>query len=312
MQEPYICDIDYNYLLWDQEPIHPDVHSDTFDRFCEVFQVQKRRRLITSEKDSEFVDWACQRYGFESSYYFFHAWATLDWYRGYDHSYLWRPFRDRQPDSTFLCPNNIIGGKRKHRLHLFSELDVRNIISGNLVSFPARCPYEHKGVIELCREYGISTPHTSLPLRIDQGTNFHNNSHKIDMWSLADRSLLHVITETVYEGRRQHLTEKTFKPIVLQQPFVMVGCRNSLEYLRSYGFRTFYDFWDESYDQADDDQRIRLVADLLHDIHLLSDREKRDLQRHLAPVVEHNFRWFYGREFQDLLWKELQNMISAW
>jgi hypothetical protein len=35
-------------------------------------------------------------------------------------------------------------------------------------------------------------------------------------------------------------------------PFVIVGTRGSLEYLRSYGFRTFEGIWDESYDSAED------------------------------------------------------------
>lgn len=130
------------------------------------------------------------------------------------------------------------------------------------------------------------------------------------MWNLAQKTLLHVITETAYTGRRQHLTEKTFKPIVMQQPFVMVSCQGSLEYLRRYGFRTFNDFWDESYDQCSDQDRIPRIGKLLEDLDNLSVAERSKLQVHLWATVKHNYDWFYSREFEALLWKELQDMTN--
>jgi hypothetical protein len=44
-------------------------------------------------------------------------------------------------------------------------------------------------------------------------------------------------------------------------PFVIVGTQGSLKYLRSYGFKTFGDLWDESYDdEPDDSKRIEKIA----------------------------------------------------
>jgi nucleotidyltransferase/DNA polymerase involved in DNA repair len=99
---------------------------------------------------------------------------------------------------------------------------------------------------------------------------------------------------------------------VMQQPFILASCRGSLEYLRSYGFRTFSDFWDESYDDLDDDYRITAIGRLLESLNGISDRELRELQKHLTPVIEHNFRWFYSREFEELLWNELRSMMHQW
>ena len=74
-----------------------------------------------------------------------------------------------------------------------------------------------------------------------------------------------MVTETVYRGKKNHLTEKTFKPIVMQQPFIIQSCKGSLEYLRRYGFKTFADFWDESYDEADDGVRTYEIGKVLQD-----------------------------------------------
>jgi hypothetical protein len=149
-------------------------------------------------------------------------------------------------------------------------------------------------------------------LIIDQGAEHHSNSHRIDIWTQACQSLLQVVTETAYHGKKQHLTEKSFKPIVMQQPFVLVSCQGSLEYLRSYGFQTFSEFWDESYDDMDDSLRILKIGQLLENLCNLSQREREQLQKHLIPIIEHNFNWFYSREFENLLWQELTSMIDSW
>lgn len=312
---PNITDPATRILFWDQEPLHRDRIADVLPRFRQCYGDERGPDeviIVHSEHDSENVTWLEHEYGVKSQYYFFHAWAALDWYRGYNRAFLSTPFKDRKIQHTFLCPNNIIGGRRRHRLELLSELVDRDLIANNLISFPERCPYEHKTVAELCREYEIAMGSVVLPLILDQGSDHANNSHKIDMWNLSDQSLLQVVTETVYTGRRSHLTEKTFKPIVMQQPFVLVSCQGSLEYLRSYGFKTFGEFWNEDYDQYDDATRIMRIGKLLNDIDNLSIREKNDLQRHLVPVVEHNFNWFYSHDFENLLWQELSQMIDQW
>jgi hypothetical protein len=305
---------DQQIVFWDQEPIHRHTISNFFKQYLEMYkpQYQGPIKLITSEKNSEDIAWACDTYNLTSGYYFFHAWAALDWYRGYNHTFLYKPFRDRQIEKTFLCPNNIIGGQRRHRLELLSELVDRELVYKNFISFPDRCPYEGKTVAELCLKYNIQMAAVDLPLKIDSGSNYANSSHCIDMWSLADQSLLHVVTETVYNGKKLHLTEKSFKPIVMQQPFILVSCQGSLEYLRSYGFKTFSDFWDESYDEADDATRILKIGKLLSDLDSLSTREKQQLQQALIPTVEHNFNWFYSHNFENLLWSELTTMIKSW
>jgi len=298
-------------VFWDQEPLHQDRVQTFFADFSTHYQ-SPETIIVTSEYNSEAVTQACDTYGLKQSYYFFHAWAALDWYRGYNRTFLSQPFLDRKIERTFLCPNNIIGGRRHHREALLNELVDRELVDSNFISFPARCPYENKTVAELCQEYDIHLGHVNLPLIIDHGANHAGSSHCIDMWDLANRSLLSVVTETVYHGRRQHLTEKTFKPIVMQQPFVLVSCQGSLEYLRRYGFKTFGDFWNEDYDDKNDDLRISRIGKLLADLDSLGAREKNQLQRHLAPVVEHNFQWFYSQEFESLLWQELTSMIKQW
>ena len=127
----------------------------------------------------------------------------------------------------------------------------------------------------------------------------------------ASDSLLYVPTETVYFGRRTHLTEKTFKAIALEMPFVLVAPAGSLEYLREYGFKTFDGILDESYDQETNDiLRVERVVKLLKGIDQLSVRERQQIHRHMLPMVQHNYHHFYHGGFRDLLWNELQGMLN--
>jgi hypothetical protein len=115
----------------------------------------------------------------------------------------------------------------------------------------------------------------------------------------------------VATGQRLHLTEKTFKPIALGMPFVIVGTKGSLEYLRSYGFQTFGDIWDESYDSADDDVRIERIASLLRSLDELPAEAKQDLFEQCHQVIEHNWNHFYKGGFEAVLWQELNEMLNG-
>ena len=119
-------------------------------------------------------------------------------------------------------------------------------------------------------------------------------------------------TETVYFGRRLHITEKTFKAIALEMPFVLVAPAHSLEYLREYGFKTFASVFDESYDKETDDfVRVEKVTKLLKDLDNLSVKERQEIHRACLPIVEHNYNHFYYGGLTDILWPELMNMLNG-
>ena len=297
---PKFTDVGKHFLFWDQEPFHPDIHQNTLKQYRKEFS-NDPTVLVTSEYNSDDINWVCSEYNFEKSYYFFHGWAVLDWYRGYNRTFL---HQLKNIKHTFLCPNNIVGGKRQHRLELFNELCKRNLIKNNLIGMPATCPYEGL-VVKDHVNYDVQ-----LPLVIDDFDNHANNSHRITMWKQAAESLVQVVTETSYAGNKQHLTEKTFKPIVLKQPFILVSNRGSLEYLRSYGFETFSSVWDESYDTLPDDQRISAIGNLLEELEHSNCREW--LSEQCAPIVEHNYNHFYGGAFEKILWNELTEMVENW
>ena len=295
---PVYGQAEHRYLFYDQEVLHRSRLKEFLDSYTTTYDGPTT--IVTSEYASKDVQWAMDTYGLNSAYYFFHGWAALDWYRGYNRTFLHQP---KHIQHTFLCPNNIVGGNRQHRIELFNCLLERNLVDTNLISMPDRCPYEGIAVQDFLRKPA------RLPLKIDSFDGYANNSHCITMWEQAARTLLQVVTETCYSGNKLHLTEKTFKPMVLKQPFILVSNRGSLEYLRSYGFRTFEGIWDESYDSLPDNERTSAIADLLLE---LEHADWNKIQKQCEPVVQHNYDWFYSGKFEQVLWDELLGMTQSW
>jgi hypothetical protein len=272
---------------------------------------------VTSERDSDNVDYICNKYSWKSYYYFFHGWAALDWYRGYDKTFLIKPGAERTPTKTFIAPNRIIAGERKHRLEMLYYI-FKLGLTDNHISCPAVCPVEQISIVDAAKPLVDIYPDIQdvfraqqLPINFAGETDHPMHSCWLSLFDESADSLLYLVTETVASGRRHHLTEKTFKPIALGMPFVLVGTQGSLEYLRSYGFKTFGHLWDESYDAIYNDQeRIHAIGTVLKDLDNLGPKERFVLHQHAQEVVTHNWNHFYGGGFEAILWDELQSMLK--
>jgi len=326
---------EHNYIFFfDQEPIHLNIHWETFVQVrslnfdithdMTVFDPGKNwgprlncaGYLLTSERDSENVEHVCERWRWKSAYYFFHGWAALDWYRGYDRTFLIQPVQERTITRTFIAPNRIVAGERQHRLQMLYHI-FKNGMTHNHISCPDTCPAENISIHEAIKPLAARYPDIesvfaaqALPINFAGETDHPMHSCWLSLFDESAESLLYLVTETVATGRRHHLTEKTFKPIALGMPFVIVGTHGSLEYLRSYGFRTFGDIWDESYDLAHDDERIERIAELLKSLDVLSTEAKQDLFDRAQEIIEHNWNHFYNGGFEAVLWTELNDMLA--
>ena len=334
--------LEHNYtLLWDQEPIHLNMHLSTFESVVEqnkdIHALCNNRNktnklavdasytlplkidhgvgsIITSERDSDTVEYVCNKYNWKSYYYFFHGWAALDWYRGYNRTFLIKPWQERIITKTFLAPNRIVAGERKHRLEMLYWI-FKLGMTDNHISCPSVCPAENISIMDaiktLKNQYpDIEAVFTEQPLPLNFGGETDHPMHScwLSLFDQSAESLLYLVTETVATGRRHHLTEKTFKPIAMGMPFVIVGTQGSLKYLRSYGFRTFGHLWDESYDdEPDDSQRIEKIAQVLKHLEATNCQS---IFESAHEIIEHNWNHFYNGGFEQVLWQELQGMLN--
>jgi hypothetical protein len=321
--------IETDYVFFhDQEPVWLDLHQPLFDdvlrRNIDVWwnrYSQKKPNpfghVVVSER-GEYVDQLCKQYEWQSHYYFYHGWACQDWFRGYDKTFLIPRARDRAPTQTFISPNRIVAGKRDHRV-LFLYNIFKHQLEHNHISAPRTCSYENVDISTIATKYCNIYPdikqvfdQAPLPKLFSGEDTQHMTSCWLTNFDEAADSLLYVPTETVYFGRRQHITEKTFKAIALEMPFVLVAPAHSLAYMREYGFKTFGSVFDESYDRETDDfKRIEKVVKLLKELDNLSVKERWRIHEACLPIVEHNYNHFYHGGLTDVLWPELTNMLNG-
>jgi hypothetical protein len=144
--------------------------------------------------------------------------------------------------------------------------------------------------------------------------NTHNSNASAD-YNSQDYSQtgMEIVLETLFDDSRWHLTEKALRPIACGKPFMLVATAGSLEYLRSYGFETFGDLIDESYDlETDPVARLNTVIREMRRIAALIPADKIILWNQLHKIAERNKQRFFSAEWQASIIQEyVDNMNQA-
>jgi len=308
------------FIFYDQEPFYGKFNHQLFDH---INKLAGPHILVTTEKDSEPVKEIQKKYGWPVVYYFHHAFAASDWYRGikYDSSYTMPA--DRSVKKKFITFNRITSGRRVYRSLFVNELIKRKLVDHGHISYSKNCidgSDLYSNLLDQSTECNIpnwliqqtvaNVENTTHSFRIDYSDQIPNQSFSLEPIIEAQESFVQVVTETCFWETKKHLTEKIFKPILLRQPFMLLGCAHNLEYLRSYGFKTFGDYWDESYDTIDDPyQRLEAVAGQLELLCQKSNDELTGMLHSMEDILNHNYELFNSPEFLDHCWDELKTNI---
>lgn len=130
-------------------------------------------------------------------------------------------------------------------------------------------------------------------------------------YSFFKKSFVYIITETVADYPYPYFTEKTWKAFMYKMPFMLVGSKNSLTQLRSFGFKTFGDFWNEGYDTLEcAADRIDKIVENLKMLSMMSLNDINNLYKEMLPILNYNqthLKTFYQTQF-DVISKELENL----
>ena len=184
--------------------------------------------------------------------------------------------RSRIVDPERECPDNIQkkficynGRNRKWRRQLYDIVKDKRVYTSpktwkkGLLLEEFSYKFLHDDDYDACAAGGIKNGY-------EYWNQFEDVCYLHEFW---------LVTETVnyspaHDYGHVFLTEKTFKPIILKMGFLIAGCTGSLKKLKDLGFKTFSDYWDESYDTVDCDiyRRHALVETIkyiiLNDVHV--------------------------------------------
>ena len=120
-------------------------------------------------------------------------------------------------------------------------------------------------------------------------------------------SYFHLVTETFF-GPNVFLSEKIFKPISNLQPFLVFGDYLTLAELRKLGFKTFSDFWDESYDYIQNPkERYFQLSKLILELNKKSIGELNEIYQEVKETCIFNKEHFYSLN-KDEFSKYLNNL----
>jgi hypothetical protein len=184
---------------------------------------------------------------------------------------------------------------------LLSRLYSKDLIKQGLVSFNSPGLEKLQHSIDSLPDYPVQSReifehqkhNLTRTLTIDN-PNIHGSlSASIDLDNCR-KSFVQIVTETVYYQDKLHLTEKVFKPIVAGQPFLLLAAPNNLKYLKSYGFKTFGDYWDENYDSMPDPaDRMNAVVNITEQLCNKPITELEEMRRDMQDILLHNYNHFY-------------------
>ena len=214
---------------------------------------------------------------FKCAYWWSHAVIALDWYRfaRYDN----RLADKSQPiKANFLVYARGTTGKRAYRKLFLEHL-------------------QHVDSVQL----GSIDPTTVVTS--DSSANYNPQDFAQTRCS--------IVLETVYD-QRIHLTEKTLRPIACGHPFMILNGPGALETIRSYGFKTFQPYIDESYDsEQDPKKRMDRVLAEMHRINNSSDKYQKFIWDGCTEIAAYNKQLFFDDKFIWHVKTELRRNVHA-
>lgn len=129
------------------------------------------------------------------------------------------------------------------------------------------------------------------PLTIDEEDGetiawFHNYLSRKKEY---EETFFSIVGETNAEKSYLFITEKTTKPIMNLHPFFIVGSPYTLKYLQGLGFKTFSNFWDESYDTEPNFKlRCNMIINEVKKLCNKSQEEMIEMIKSMEDILIHN------------------------
>ena len=226
-------------------------------------------------------------------------------------------------NKNFLCFNRML---RPKRLALATILESKQLIDGSFYSLFSEL-YDQENVLdntitqlkssindeEVFNKilFGSRTLRKRLPLTLTINDHNQNVNYIIDEdIRLFDDSYFSVVTETNFFPYNDHnnlekfanefFSEKTYKPIIMKHPFVLLAPSNSLSNLKRIGYKTFSPWIDESYDnEKDHTKRLVKVVNEIERLCKQTPEQWINWQKGIAEIVEYNYSVLINRKITD-------------
>lgn len=272
-------------------------------RFGLAISIYDQIILLHSEKNSIDLD-LYQRHGYVGAYYWCHAFIAKDWYRFAEHDT--RLLANKEPSKDFLIYCRDWSGSREYRAKFQELLFSHDLVKHSVTGFNKNNSQGHsvethdfKNLNFVPNDYDFTQAFSEVTV---------DSSVSAEYWPEDFLSTsISVVLETVFDDSKIHLTEKILRPIACGHPFILAAGPGSLNYLRSYGFKTFSPWINEDYDlEVSSIDRLHKIIQSMKEFCSLSTLDKKEVLEEIKKIADYNKELFFSKKFTEVITKELQ------
>jgi len=182
---------------------------------------------------------------------------------------------------------------RKHRVKLYNKLKEANVLDNSIYTFTML-----DEPIRLDKKYELPGIDPKDYPRFGKDQDIYELPYVDTVCS--------IVSETNDNDHDVFMTEKIWKPIMAQHVFIVHGNYLYLQKLREMGFKTFGNYFDESYDlERDPSKRIDKIVSLCKDLKDNSKELKhghkkwQDMYLQTKALRQHNYDVFWNDELYE-------------
>jgi len=137
----------------------------------------------------------------------------------------------------------------------------------------------------ISKNLNIDSNWKDTPIKSFENKYLTDNS-LVDVYS---ECFLDIVSETTFMYPYPFISEKTLRPIFLKTPFLIFGPARMLNCLHDLGFKTFNNFWDESYDKIENPwERFDKICKLIRILSKISPSDLEIMYNKMEPILEYN------------------------
>jgi len=175
---------------------------------------------------------------------------------------------DRIFEKQFICLNRV---DKKHRRDVYDFLNKKNLIKKTFLSYTSNEP--------------LNKRHHLL-----ENNSITETGKRQFVSKYQYKSFCNIVTESQYNSRMIHITEKIDKCFSSLQPFILVAGPYYIKSLHELGFKTFSDWWDESYDLEENyEKRIIKINNIIEEVSNFSLQDCQQIYKEMNYVLNHNY-----------------------
>lgn len=142
--------------------------------------------------------------------------------------------------------------------------------------------------LKVCPIKGPDTP--PYPIALDNHCDISSNYANF---------FVELVCESYFTGNTFFPTEKTWRAIVNRTPFIVQGPQNYLQRLRSMGFKTFSNHWDEGYAEDPSNWQTQEIIRVIDNLASMQINQLSDMYQDMHSILEHNYNRFFELTLED-------------